>query len=134
MTKCEVFGVYLIDFKINEGGELSNKHYGLVLTKMSSSDKTFLVAPMTSKKRNKRYRGGITVICEKYQNNPSAKKAFIQLRKIREVSIKRLLSNKKYSLDEEDAKRLKVAFHKFFKHLELDMGKLKKTTSGAKEF
>ena len=40
MTKCEVFGVYLIDFKINEGGELSNKHYGLVLTKMSSSDKT----------------------------------------------------------------------------------------------
>ena len=109
MTKCEVFGVYLIDFKINEGGELSNKHYGLVLTKMSSSDKTFLVAPMTSKKRNKRYRGGITVICEKYQNNPSAKKAFIQL------------SNKKYSLDEEDANRLKVAFHKFFKHLELDM-------------
>ena len=57
MTKCEVFGVYLIDFKINEGGELSNKHYGLVLTKMSSSDKTFLVAPMTSKKRNKRYKG-----------------------------------------------------------------------------
>ena len=78
--------------------------------------------------------GGIIVICEKYQNNPSAKKAFIQLRKIREVSIKRLLSNKKYSLDEEDANRLKVAFHKFFKHLELDMGKLKKATSGAKEF
>ena len=55
MTKCEVFGVYLIVFKINEGGELSNKHYGLVLTKMSSSDKTFLVVPMTSKKRNKKY-------------------------------------------------------------------------------
>ena len=80
MTKCEVFGVYLIDFKINEGGELSNKHYGLVLTKISSSDKTFLVAPMTSKKRNK-----------------------------------------KYSLDEEDTNKLKVTFHKFFKHLELDM-------------
>ena len=80
MTKCEVFGVYLIDFKINEGGELSNKHYGLVLTKMSSSDKTFLVAPMMSKKRNK-----------------------------------------KYSLDEEDTNKLKVTFHKFFKHLELDM-------------
>ena len=58
MIKCEVFGVYLIDFKINEGGELSNKHYGLILTKMSSSDKTFLVAPMTSKKRNKRTKGG----------------------------------------------------------------------------
>ena len=40
----------------------------------------------------------------------------------------------KYSLDEEDANRLKVAFHKFFKHLELDMEKLKKITSGAKEF
>jgi len=107
---------------------------GLVLTKISSSDKTFLVAPMTSKKRNKKYRGGITVICEKYQNNPSAKKAFIQLRKIREVSIKRLLSNKKYSLDEDDTNKLKMAFHKFFKHLEFRYVKLKKTTLGAKEF
>ena len=59
MTKCEVLGVYLIDFKINEGGELSNKHYGLVLTKMSSSDKTFLVAPMTSKKEIKDIEEGL---------------------------------------------------------------------------
>ena len=117
MTKCEVFGVYLIDFKENEGGEMSNKHYGLVLTEISNSDRTFLVAPMTSKKRNKKYRGGITVICEKYQNNPSAKKAFIQLRKIREVSIKRLLSNKKYTLDEEDIEKLKISFNKFFRHI-----------------
>ena len=40
---------------------------------------------------------------------------------MREVSIKRLISSKKYSLDEEDTNKLKVTFHKFFKHLELDM-------------
>ena len=31
--KYEVLGVYLVDFQKNRGGELSGKHYGLVLTK-----------------------------------------------------------------------------------------------------
>ena len=31
MVICEILGVYLVDFKNNEGGEMSGKHYGLVV-------------------------------------------------------------------------------------------------------
>ena len=54
--KYEVLGVYLVDFQKNKGGELSGKHYGLILSKMSDKDKTLLVAPMTSKKKSKKYK------------------------------------------------------------------------------
>ena len=66
----EVLGVYLIDFKENIGGEISGKHYALVISKLESKDNTLLVAPITSKKRGKKYRGGFTIDCKKYQKNP----------------------------------------------------------------
>lgn len=81
MTKCEVFGVYLIVFKINEGGELSNKHYGLVLTKMSSSDKTFLVAPMTSKKEIKDIEEGLLLFVKNIKIIQVLKKHLYNLEK-----------------------------------------------------
>ena len=34
MVICEILGVYLVDFKDNEGGEMSGKHYGLVLSQL----------------------------------------------------------------------------------------------------
>ena len=51
----EVLGVYLIDFKENIGGEISGKHYALVISKLESKDNTLLVAPITSKKKGKKY-------------------------------------------------------------------------------
>ena len=86
MVICEILGVYLVDFKSNEGGEMSGKHYGLVLSRTFGEDGTLLVAPITSKKPGKKYKGGFTIECEKYQKNPTYKKAFIQIRKIREIT------------------------------------------------
>ena len=115
--KYEVLGVYLVDFQKNRGGELSGKHYGLVLTKMSEKDKTLLVAPMTSKNKGKKYKGGFTIDCTKYQQNPTYEKAFIKVRKIREIDIRRIYGNKKYNLDEEDTKKLKKSMYEVFKFL-----------------
>jgi len=105
--KIEVFGVYLVDFKTNFGGELNGKHYAVVLTTPSIKDKTFLVAPITSKKPKIRYRGGFTIDSRKYQTNPSCEKCFIKVRKIREVDIKRVLGKRIYKLDNEDIEKLK---------------------------
>jgi len=69
MVICEILGVYLVDFKNNEGGEMSGKHYGLVLSRTFGEDGTLLVAPITSKKPGKKYKGGFTIECEKYQKN-----------------------------------------------------------------
>lgn len=52
----DIFGVYLIDFKQNIGGEISGKHYAVVMSKMSKKDDTLIVAPITSKKKGKKYR------------------------------------------------------------------------------
>ena len=65
----DVFRVYLIDFKQNIGGEISGKHYAVIMSKMSKKDDTLIVAPITSKKKGKKYRGGITIDCTKYQKN-----------------------------------------------------------------
>ena len=117
MVICEILGVYLVDFKNNEGGEMSGKHYGLVLSRTFGEDGTLLVAPITSKKPGKKYKGGFTIECEKYQKNPTYKKAFIQIRKIREISRMRILSKKKYILNKEDTQKLETAFQTFFKYL-----------------
>lgn len=111
----DIFGVYLIDFKNNFGGELSGRHYGVALSNISNKDDTFLVAPITSKKQGKKYRGGITINCMKYQKNPSCNKAFIKVRKIREVDKNRIRGSKLYDLDSEDVSRLKEKMIEFFK-------------------
>lgn len=115
----EVLGVYLVDFKKNIGGEMSGKHYALVLSDLSKKDDTLLVAPITSKKAGKKYRGGFTIDCTKYQKNPTHEKAFIKIRKIREVSKYRIFGEKIYQLDEEDTEVLKNTFQKFFSFLEI---------------
>nr|DAF17129.1 MAG TPA: endoribonuclease [Caudoviricetes sp.] len=116
--KYEVLGVYLVDFQKNRGGELSGKHYyGLILSKMSDKDKTLLVAPMTSKKKGKKYKGGFTIDCTKYQQNPTYEKAFIKIRKIREIDIRRIYGTKKYTLDEEDTEKLRESMYQVFKFL-----------------
>lgn len=115
----EVLGVYLVDFKNNIGGEMSGKHYALVLSEISKKDDTLLVAPITSKKANKKYRGGFTIDCKKYQKNPTHEKAFIKIRKIREVSKYRIYGEKIYNLDKADIEELKKHFKNFFTFLEL---------------
>ncbi len=112
--KIEILGVYLVDFKQNFGGEFSGKHYALVISEKSKKDNTLLVAPITSKKSGKKYRGGITIDCKKYQENPQCAKAFIKIRKIREIDSKRILGNKKYTLDEQDVRSFIASFNKFF--------------------
>lgn len=115
--KYDVLGVYLIDFKQNVGGELSGKHYALVLSELSKKDNTLLVAPITSKKARKKYRGGFTIDCRKYQKNPTYDKAFIKIRKIREIDKKRIWGTKLYNLDTSDIVQLQLSFKKVFSFL-----------------
>lgn len=99
----KVGDVYLVNFAKNKGAEFSGKHYAVILTEQV--DNTLLVVPMTSKKKGKRYRGGITIDVKKYQTEPTKGKSFLYVRKIREVDRSRLWK-KRYSLDDEDLKRL----------------------------
>lgn len=123
----EVLGVYLVDFKTNNvGGEMSGKHYALVLSELSKKDSTLLAAPITSKKAGKKYRGGFTINCTKYQKNPTYEKAFVKIRKIREISKYRIYGDKIYDLDSDDVRLLQEAFKNFFSFLnELDDIKIK---------
>ena len=113
----DVLGAYLIDFKNNVGGELSGKHYGVVLSAKSTKNNTLLVAPLTSKKAGKKYRGGFTIDCTKYQLAPSYPKAFVKIRKIREIDASRILGKKKYDFDKEDKAKLAKTFYTFFAFL-----------------
>lgn len=79
-------------------------------------DKTVLAAPITSKKSGKKYKGGFTIDCYKYQSNPSCAKAYIQINKIREIDKTRILS-KRYDLDSADAIVLEQSFKKVFTFL-----------------
>lgn len=115
----DVLGVYLVDFQNNIGGELSGKHYALILTSLSYNDGTILVAPITSKKVGKKYRGGITINCKKYQENPSYEKAFIKVNKIREIDKSRIYGKKVYELDFEDTEKLRQSFFKVFNFLNI---------------
>lgn len=103
----DILGVYLVDFKKNVQGELNGRHYAVVLSDLSPKDDTLLVAPLTSKKPGIKYRGGFTIDCKKYQANPTHDKAFIKVRKIREVHKSRFYGKKIYELDECD--KLKLA-------------------------
>lgn len=105
----DIYGVYLVDFKKNVGRELNSKHYAVLLSKQFlKNEKTCIVVPITSKKPDKKYRGGITIDCNKYQTNPTFPKAFIKVNKMREVSTLRFLGKEKiYDLDEEDILKLK---------------------------
>lgn len=109
-----VFDVFFVEFRQNLGGELNGNHYAVVLTEVSRVDNTLLVAPITSKKPGKRYRGGITIDCTKYQKNPSYQKAFIRLNKIREVDKRRIKGELIYSLDSMDIIKLKEALKTIF--------------------
>ncbi len=113
----DVLGVYIVDFKKNIGGEMSGRHHALILSQKSGKDNTLLVAPLTSKKSGKRYRGGITIDCTKYQAKPKHDKAFIKIRKIREIDRQRIYGEKLYSLDSEDTEKLKKSFYKVFRFL-----------------
>ena len=112
----DVFDVYLVDFKKGIGGELSDKYYAVILTK-AGRDNTLLVAPITSKKSGKKYKGGFTIDCTKYQKNPSTPKAFVKIKKIREIDIKRIYGEKIYNLDDSDRKKLKQSFMNIFDFL-----------------
>ncbi len=102
----DINGVYLVDFKKGMAGELSGKHYAIVITKIRKSDNTVVVVPLTSKKKGKKYRNGFTIDCTKYQVKPTYDKAFVMIDKIREVSKYRIYGDKVYELDTEDVDRL----------------------------
>lgn len=116
--KYDILGVYLVDFKNNIGGEFSGKHYAMVLSDISSKDNTLLVAPITSKKSGKKYRGGFTIECAKYQKNPSCEKAFVKVRKIREIDNSRIYGKKIYDLDKDDLEKLKKSINDVFKFMQ----------------
>lgn len=115
--KFELFDVYLVDFKNNIGGELQGKHYAVILSNFSYTDKTILVAPITSKKSGKKYRGGFTINCRDYQQNPSYEKAFVRVNKLREVSTERILGNRIYKLNNLDIDKLIKSFKNVFKFI-----------------
>lgn len=115
--KIEKFGVYLINFSNSRGGELSGNHYAVALTDFNKDYKTFVVAPITSKKSGKKYRGGFTIDCKKYQENPSKEKAFIMVNKMREVSIHRVYGDIIYNLDMTDIEKLKKSLLKTFDYI-----------------
>ncbi|WP_462351436.1 type II toxin-antitoxin system PemK/MazF family toxin [Fusobacterium varium] len=102
----DILGVYLVDFKINIGGEFNGKHYAVILSELSCKDKTLLAAPITSKKKGTKYRGGFTIDCNKYQTNPTCQSAFVKVRKMREIHRSRIFGNKIYDLDNEDKQKL----------------------------
>ena len=113
----EKFGVYLVNFSKSRGGELSGNHYAVALTNFNKDHKTFLVAPITSKKPGKKYRGGFTIDCKKYQENPSKEKAFAMVNKIREVSMHRVYGDMVYKLDNEDIEKLRESLYRVFDFL-----------------
>ena len=49
----DIHSVYLVDFKRWIGGELSGKHYAIIITNIKKSDNTLVVIPLTSKKRER---------------------------------------------------------------------------------
>lgn len=102
----QILGVYLVDFGQNVGGEISGKRPAIVISKKSPKDKTFLVVPITSKKSGTKYRGGFTIDNLKYLPTSKYKFGFAKVRKIREVSINRIASDKRFTLDAHDTKKL----------------------------
>lgn len=101
-STIEIGKVYLVNFeKTRNGHEFYGKHFAVALTKPNSSDHTLLVAPITGKKNNKKYKGGITLSNNKYQTNPTYEKCFLYLRKIKEIDINKITYRRKPKKDKD---------------------------------
>lgn len=96
----DIGGVYLMNFPKKGGNEFYGNHYGVVISNVSKDDGTLLVAPITGKKKGKKYRGGITIDNHKYQSQPSYDNAFIYVRKIQEIDRRKIKSKRKKQVDE----------------------------------
>lgn len=96
----DIGGVYLVNFPNKGGNEFYGKHYAVVISKVSNDDGTLLVAPITGKKRGKKYRGGITINNHKYQSSPSYDNAFIYVRKIQEIDKRKITHQRKKQVDD----------------------------------
>lgn len=96
----DIGGVYLVNFPNKGGNEFYGKHYAVVISKVSNDDGTLLVAPITGKKRGKKYRGGITIDNHKYQSSPSYDNAFIYVRKIQEIDKRKITHQRKKQVDD----------------------------------
>lgn len=96
----DIGGVYLVNFPNKGGNEFYGRHYAVVISQVSSDDKTLLVAPMTGKKVGNKYRGGITIDNTKYQENPSYESSFVYVRKIQEIDKRKISCKRKNQVDE----------------------------------
>lgn len=54
------------------------------------------------KKSGTKYRGGFTIDNKKYFKEPAYEKGFVKVRKIREIDKKRIISDLRFTLDEND--------------------------------
>ena len=102
----EILGVYIVNFGTNVGGEINEIRPAIVISDVSTKDNTLLVVPLTSKKPGVHYRGGFTIKQSKYQTNPKYVTSFAKVRKIRETDKSRIVSVKRYTLDQEDSNKL----------------------------
>ena len=114
----ELGGVYIVDFKENTDGEINGRRYAIVVSEVAKKDKTFLVIPITGKKKKVKYRGGFTIENNKYFKEPLYERGFAKVRKIREVAISRIKSDLRFTLDEEDLEKLRESLKKVIKVLD----------------
>ncbi|RLV09624.1 transcriptional regulator [Streptococcus iniae] len=117
----ELGEVYLVNFPNKFGNEFYGEHYALVLTEPEKSDKTLLVAPITSKKQKTKYRGGITIDNLKYQTNPTYKKSYIYFRKIQEIDLRKIRYKKKRFIDDKGVERFEKHYKMIYKLDEEDL-------------
>lgn len=96
----DIGGVYIVNFPQKGGNEFHGQHYAVVLSSVSQDDKTLLVAPITGKKKHKKYRGGIIIDNRKYQTNPTYTHSFIYIRKIQEIDKRKVIYLRKKQTDE----------------------------------
>lgn len=113
----DIGGVYLVNFPYKGGREFYGRHYVVVISKISKDDQTLLVAPITGKKANKRYRGGITIVNTKYQENPKYENSFIYARKIQEIDKRKIIYKRKKQVDEHGNTLLDSTGKELFKKI-----------------
>ena len=111
----DIGGVYLVNFPKKGGNEFYGKHYAVVISKVSNDDGTLLVAPITGKKKGKKYRGGITIDNHKYQTESSYDNAFIYVRKIQEIDKRKIRNQRKKQIDENGNILLDSSGNELFK-------------------
>lgn len=113
----DIGGVYLVNFPYKGGREFYGRHYAVVISEISKDDQTLLVAPITGKKANKRYRGGITIVNTKYQENPKYENSFIYARKIQEIDKRKIIYKRKKQVDEHGNTLLDSTGKELFKKI-----------------